>query len=118
MKKILFIVHSKPHSGLDVQEKLDVILTTAAFDQQIALLFLDGGIFQIYKNQQPEKQGLKETASILNTLEMFDVTELYIETESLREKGLKISQLSLPVKLCDRKDVNSLIQQFDVVISG
>lgn len=118
MKKILFIVHSKPHSGLNVQEKLDVVLTTAAFDQQIALLFLDEGIFQLYKNQQPEKQGLKDTASILNALEMFDVTELYIETESLQEKGLKTSHLSLPVKPYDRKDINSLIQQFDVVISG
>ena len=111
-------MHSKPHSGLDVKEKLDVILTTAAFDQQVALLFLDEGIFQIYNNQHPEKQGLKETASILNTLELFDVTELYIETESLQERGLKTHHLSLPVKMYDRKNVNKLIQQFDVVISG
>lgn len=111
-------MHSKPHASLDVQEKLDVILTAAAFDQQIALLFLDGGIFQIYKNQHPEKQGLKETASTLNALEMFDVTELYVETESLQDKGLNINQLSLPVKSYDRKDINNLIQQFDIVISG
>jgi tRNA 2-thiouridine synthesizing protein C len=118
MKKILFIMHSKPHAGVDVQEKLDVILTTAAFDQQVALLFLDEGIFQIYNNQCPENQGLKDTASIINTLELFDVTEFYIETESLQERGLKTTRLSLPVELCNRKHINKLIQQFDLVISG
>ena len=105
-----------PHSGIKLQEKLDVILTAAAFDQKVALLFLDDGVFQLKKWQQPEKQSLKDTATIFNALEIYDVNDLYIEMESLQERGLKPSGLSLPVKEFYRKDVNALMRQYDIII--
>ncbi|NOR68960.1 MAG: sulfurtransferase complex subunit TusC [Methylomarinum sp.] len=116
MKRFLFIMRSTPHAGIQLQEKLDVVLTAAAFDQQVALLFLDDGVFQLKKGQKPEKQGLKDTASIFNALEIYDVNELYMEAESLQERGLKPSDLSLPVQEFYRKDINQLIKQFDVVL--
>ena len=116
MKKILFIMRTAPHNGIVVQEKLDVILTAAAFDQQLALLFLDDGVFQLKQGQQSEKQGLKDTSSIFNALEIYDVNDIYSEVESLQERGLKPSDLSLPVKEYYRKDINQLMQQYDVVI--
>jgi tRNA 2-thiouridine synthesizing protein C len=115
VKKILFIMRTQPHSGVRLQENLDVILTAAAFDQHVALLFLDDGVFQLKKGQQPEKTGLKDTAAIFNALEIYDVNELYTEVESLQERGLKPGDLSLPVKEFYRKDINNLLKQFDVV---
>jgi len=116
MKKFLFIMRQPPFAGIQLQEQLDVILTTAAFDQKVALLFLDEGVFQLKKAQKPEKQGLKDTASIFNALEIYDVTDIYTEVESLQEKGLKPSDLSLPVKEFYRKDINQLMQQYDIII--
>lgn len=116
MKKILFVMRTAPHKGINIQEKLDVILITAAFDQQLALLFLDDGVFQLKKGQQPEKQALKDTASVFNALEIYDVSDIYSEVESLQERGLKPSDLSLPVKEFYRKDINQLMQQYDVVM--
>lgn len=116
MKKLLFIMRSTPHAGIQLQEKLDVVLTAAAFDQQVALLFLDDGVFQLKKGQKPEKQGLKDTASIFNALEIYDVNDLYMEVESLQERGLKPGDLSLPVQELYRKDINQLIKQFDVIL--
>jgi len=116
MKKFLFIMRSAPHNGIQLQEKLDVILTAAAFDQKVALLFLDDGVFQLKKGQQPEKQGLKDTAAIFNALEIYDVNDLYTEVESLQERGLKPGDLSLPVQEFYRKDINELMQQYDLVI--
>jgi tRNA 2-thiouridine synthesizing protein C len=116
MKKFLFIMDKPPHNGIMLQEKLDVILTAAAFDQKVALLFLDDGVFQLKSGQRPEKQGLKETASIFNALEIYDVNDLYIEAESLQERGLKPGDLSLPVTEFYRKDINELMGQYDIVI--
>jgi len=109
-------MRSAPHNGIQLQEKLDVILTAAAFDQKVALLFLDDGVFQLKKGQQPEKQGLKDTAAIFNALEIYDVNDLYTEVESLQERGLKPGDLSLPVQEFYRKDINELMQQYDLVI--
>ena len=109
-------MRSQPHQGVSLQEKLDIILTAAAFDQQVALLFLDDGVFQLKKGQQPEKIGLKDTAAIFNSLEIYDVNEIYTEVESLQERGLKPGNLSLQVKEFYRKDINELISQFEVVV--
>lgn len=107
-----------PHNGTHLQEKLDLILTAAAFDQAVSLVFLDDAVFQLKKTQNPEKQGLKDTAAIFNALEIYDVNQLYIEVESLQERGLKSEDLSLPVQEVFRKDINRLMKQYDVIFSG
>lgn len=107
-----------PHNGTQVQEKLDVILTTAAFDQPLTLLFLDDGVFQLKKGQQPETQGLKDTAAIFKALEIYKVSNLYVEYESLQERGLLAEDLTLSVQTIRRKNINHFMQQYDVVVSG
>ncbi len=111
-------MRTAPHNGIKLQEKLDVILTSAAFDQAVSLIFLDDGVFQLKKGQNPEKQGLKDTAAIFNALEIYDVNQLYIEVESLQERGIKPADLSLPATEIYRRDVNSLMKQHDVILSG
>lgn len=115
MKKFLFVLCDAPHSGTQLQEILDVILTTAAFDQSVGLLFLDAGVFQLKQGQQPEKQVLKQTANIFDAFDLYDINHLYVETESLQQYGLQLSDLSLAVKCIDRQDVNQLIQQYEII---
>lgn len=117
MKNYLFVLRRAPHSGSHVQEMLDIILTTAAFDQKVSLLLLDEGIFQLKKGQQAEKHGSKDTAAIFTALEIYDVHDIYAEMESLQTLGLKPSDLLLPVKECYRKDVASLMQGFEIVFT-
>lgn len=107
-----------PHSGVWVQETLDTVLTMAAFDQQVSLLFLDDGVFQIKKNQHPEAFGLKDTAAIFSALEIYDVKDIYAEVESMQERGLKPADLSLPVAECYRKNIRSFWRRFDVIFPG
>ncbi|MCF6202844.1 MAG: sulfurtransferase complex subunit TusC [Methylococcaceae bacterium] len=111
-------MRTSPHNGVQLQEKLDVILTAAAFDQHVSLLFLDDGVFQLKKEQKAEKYGLKDTQSIFNVLEIYDIHDLYVETESLLERGFQTTNLSLSVEVCYRKDVNELMKQHDLVLSG
>lgn len=115
MKRFLFIMRTAPHCGIQVAEMLDIILTTAAFDQQVSLLLLDDGVFQIKENQNPARLQMKDSASIYKALEIYDVHDIYVEIESLHERGLKPSDLILPVREIYRKDVNSLMLKNDVI---
>ena len=115
MKNFLFVLDKPAHSGMQLQEMLDIILTTAAFEQSVGLLFLNAGVFQLKTGQQPDKQGLKETASIFNVLELYDVNDLYVEIESLQYYGLISDDLCLPVKLLERKKINPLFCQYHVI---
>ncbi|MGZ8225690.1 MAG: sulfurtransferase complex subunit TusC [Methylococcaceae bacterium] len=115
MKQFLFILRKQPHSGAHVQEILDIILTVAAFDQPVSLLLLDDGVFQLKNGQRTDHLGMKDTAAIFKALEIYDVNDIYVETESLSERGLNTNDLCLPVQALYRKDIADLIKRFDIV---
>lgn len=118
MKSYLFVLRKPAHSGAYVQEILDIILTTAAFDQNVAILLLDDGVFQLKNGQHPENSGMKDTAAIFHALEIYDVKAIYTEVESLAERGLKPADLCLPVQVFPRKAIAGLMKRFDVVFAG
>ena len=106
-----------PHFSSRVQETLDQMLTTAAFDQTVSVLFVDDGVFQLKQGQNSENMALKNTAAMFLALEMYDINNLYVETESLAERGLTVEDLILPVKELPRASVNELLKNHDVTIS-
>jgi tRNA 2-thiouridine synthesizing protein C len=101
-----------------VQEQLDIILTAAAFDQSVSLLFLDDAVLQLRNNQQPDLMKFKDISAILKALEIYDVQDIYIEMESLQARALKVGDLILPVKEIHRKQVVELMRQFDFVMGA
>ena len=115
-KKFLFVQTKPPYLGNMLQESLDIILTTAAFDQSVHLLFLDNGVFQIKQQQNVGLQGSKDTAAIFNALEIYDVHHVYAEVESLHERGLKPADLILPVREYFRKDIVDLMGRFQIIV--
>lgn len=117
MKSYLFVLRSAPHSGCALQEILDIILITAAFDQKVALLLLDDAVFALKGHQQPEKQAIKDTAAIFKALEMYDVEDIFLEAQSLQERGLTVVDLSLPVHEIQRENIAAVMQQYDIVFS-
>lgn len=118
MKKYLFVLRKPAHSGALVQEMLDTILTAAAFDQHVSLLLLDDAVFQIKTGQHPEAAGMKDTAAVFKALEIYDVHHIYVEAESLQERGLKPGELCLPVQALYRKDIAGLMKRHDIVFAG
>ena len=118
MKRYLVVMSHPPHGSIYVQEQLDVILTMAAFDRSVSLLFLDEGIFQLLRGQSAEQYDHKETLAIFDALALYDVNDLWVEAESLIEKGLVSGQLTLPVKTIARVRVSQFMSGFDVILGG
>jgi tRNA 2-thiouridine synthesizing protein C len=116
MKRYLFVMRQLPHNSSRVQETLDQLLTTAAFDQFVSLLFMDDGVFQLKSAQASEFMVMKNTAAMFLSLELYGITQVYVETESLKARGLAQDDLIMPVQLLPRTAVNGLIQQHDIVI--
>ena len=115
MKSYLFVLRKPAHSGSYVQELLDIIMTTAAFDQHVTML--DDAVFHLKIGQSPQKVAMKDTAAIYKALELYDVTEIYTEEDSLIERGLMLSDLCLPIKSINRTKISSFMKRFDVVFS-
>ena len=69
------------------------MLIGAAFDQDVSLAFLDDGIFQITKGQDTDGIGMKNFSKTYTALGDYEVTKIYIEKESLEERGLTLDDL-------------------------
>lgn len=116
MKNYLFVMRHPPHISSHVQEALDQMLTTAAFDQSVTVLFLDDGVFQLKTGQNPQDMALKNTAAIFTALELYEIKDVFVETESLAERGLSMDDLILPVRAVPRAGVNELMRRHDLVV--
>jgi tRNA 2-thiouridine synthesizing protein C len=118
MKRFLFVLRKPSYDGLYVQEMLDIILTTAAFEQNVSILWLDDAVFHLKVHQNAQNSGYKNTATLFEILPTMDVNDVFVEVESLAERGLNVEQLSQAVQLVPRATIADFMAQFDVVFAG
>jgi len=93
IKKFLYVNRKAPYGTIYAQESLEVVLIGAAFDQDVSMAFLDDGVFQLTKGQDTKEIGLKNFSPTFRALGDFEVTKLYVEKESLEERGLTLDDL-------------------------
>jgi len=88
-KKFMFVNRKAPYGTIYALEALEVVLISAAFEQDVSLAFLDDGVYQLMKGQDTIGIGMKNFSPTYRALGDYDVTKLYVERESLDERGLK-----------------------------
>lgn len=117
-KRFLFINRKAPLGSAHAAEMLDAALIAASFDQHVHLAFLDDGVFQLVDGQHPQLLGQRDLAPALAELGDYDIEHVWVERESLIERGLSESDLAIPVTLVDRSEFCVLAAAIDVVISS
>lgn len=117
-KKILFITRHAPYGTSIAREALDAVLTTAAYDQDLSLLFIDDGVFQLLPNQQASAIGQKSFASMLPALPLYEVENIFVHLDSLQTRGISKNELLLnSVQIIDSNTVSALLAQQDHLLS-
>jgi tRNA 2-thiouridine synthesizing protein C len=89
----LYINRKAPYGTIYAWESLEVVLIGAAFEQDVSLAFLDDGVFQLTKGQDTKGIGMKNFSPTYAALGDYEVTKIYVEKESLEERGLTIDDL-------------------------
>ena len=59
IKKFLYMNRRAPYGTVYALESLEVVLIGAAFDQDVSLVFMDDGVYQLTKGQKTEGIGMK-----------------------------------------------------------
>jgi tRNA 2-thiouridine synthesizing protein C len=93
------------------------VLITAAFDQDVSLVFIDDGVWQLKKGQQTKGIETKNFSPTYRALDGYDVEKLYVERESLEARGLSEDQLLVDVEVLSSAQMGELMAQQDVVLS-
>ncbi|MDQ7069852.1 MAG: sulfurtransferase complex subunit TusC [Rhodobacterales bacterium] len=131
VKKFLYVNRKAPYGTIYAQESLEVVLIGAAFDQDVSMAFLDDGVFQLTKGQDTKEIGLKNFSPTFRALGDFEVTKLYVEKESLAERGLTLEDLQNieyededddwaekpSIRLVSRAEMADVMADQDVILS-
>ncbi len=131
IKKFMYLNRRAPYGTIYAWESLEVVLIGAAFDQDVSLAFLDDGVYQLVKGQDTSGVEMKNFSPTYQALGDYDVTKLYVEKESLAERGLTLEDL-MPltyededddwaekdsIKLVSRSELSDIFDEQDVVFS-
>ncbi len=131
IKKFMYMNRKAPYGTIYALESLEVVLIAAAFDQDVSLVFADDGVYQLMKGQDTEDIGMKNFSPTYSALGDYDIKKIYIEKESLEERGLTLEDLQElkyededddwaekdSIHLVTRAELADVIDQQDVVFS-
>ena len=117
MKKFMFVNRKAPYGTIYALESLEVVLITATFDQDVSLVFIDDGVYELVKGQKTQGIGIKNFSPSYRALEGYDVEKLYVCADSLTERGLSDKDLLVPVEVLDAVQMGELMAQQDVILS-
>ena len=131
VKKFCYMNRKAPYGTIYALESLEVVLIAAAFEQDISLVFADDGVYQLTKNQETDGIGMKNFSKTYSALGDYDIKKIYVEKESLEERGLSTDDLQEltyededddwaeknSLFVVGREELSSIIQEQDVVLS-
>ena len=118
VKKFMYVNRKAPYGTVYALEVLEMVLISAAFDQDVHVAFIDDGVYEIKKGQNTAAVGMKNFSPTYRALEGYDIEKLYVEKESLDERGLTEADLLVPVEVLSRADMGKLMAEMDVILSA
>lgn len=117
IKKFLYVNRKAPYGTIYALEALEVVLIAAAFEQDVSLVFLDDGVYQLAKGQNTKAMEIKNFSPVFRALEDYDINKLYVERESMEARGLTADDLIVPVTVMPAAEIADLMETQDVILS-
>ncbi len=130
-KKFMYINRRAPYGTVYPLEGLEVVLIGAAFEQEVCMVFISDGVFQLKQGQDTIDSGMKNFSPTYRALGDYEVTRLYVERESLEERGLtEVDLMPLTwededddwaekpsIHIVSRTQLSDLLEEQDVVFN-
>ncbi len=130
-KKFVYINRKAPYGTVYALESLEVVLIGAAFEQEVQLVFVDDGVYQLTKGQDTDGIGMKNFSKTYSALGDYDVNQIYVDEQSLKDRGLTMDDLQeltyededddwaekSSMKLVNREQLADLISDADVLLN-
>lgn len=131
VKKFLYLNRKAPYGTIYAWESLEVVLIGAAFDQEVRVMFVDDGVYQLTTGQDTKEVGMKNFSPTYRTLGDYEVKSIYVDKDSLEARGLTQDDLVAIawedweteeeieniVEVVDAARITELMEESDVIFS-
>ena len=123
-KRIMYVNRRAPYGTAYALEALDVMLAGAVFEQEVSAVFLDDGVYQLRRGQNPSVLQMKDFSKTFGALPDFDIMNLYVDEESIKQRGMTERDLievprdddSNAVRLISSSALSDLMERQDVIL--
>ncbi|WP_018652114.1 sulfurtransferase complex subunit TusC [Actinobacillus capsulatus] len=118
--KLAFLFTQPPFGTTISREGLDALLAASAFcaEDEIAICFLNDGIFNLLEQQQPNIILQKDHISTFKLIDLYDLTECFICEESINQRALSTAEWILPnANIIPQTELFAILAQAEKVLT-
>lgn len=81
-------VRKPPHGSIYVQESIEVMFIFATYNMDLSVVFMDDGVLALQPGQDTKQLGIKGFMASLGALVDWEVTNVYVDRQSLKERNI------------------------------
>ena len=119
-RKVLVLMRKAPYGCLYNWEGLQTLLIMGAYQMQgaiqVAVAFVDDGVFAIVSGQDAGPLGMKAVAKTYPALPDFEIDRFYADRQSLADRNLNPDDLVIKPELLDAEGLARLLEEQDAVL--
>ena len=117
--KLAFLFRTAPHGNAISREGLDALLAATAFcdEEDIGVFFIDDGVLNLLDGQNPELLLQKDFIRTFTLLDLYDIEQRFVCTDSLDQYNLQTEQLIISAEKIDRTSLINKLSQAEKVFT-
>lgn len=117
--KLAFLFRTAPHGNSISREGLDALLAATAFcdEGEIGVFFIDDGVLNLLDGQNPELLLQKDFIRTFKLLDLYDIEQRFVCTDSLDQYNLQTEQLIISAEKIDRTSLINKLSQAEKVFT-
>ena len=117
--KLAFLFRTAPHGNAISREGLDALLAATAFcdEEDIGVFFIDDGVLNLLDGQNPELLLQKDFIRTFKLLDLYDIEQRFVCTDSLDQYNLQTEQLIISAEKIDRTSMINKLSQAEKVFT-
>ena len=117
--KLAFLFRTAPHGNAISREGLDALLAATAFcdEEEIGVFFIDDGVLNLLDGQNPELLLQKDFIRTFKLLNLYDIEQRFVCTDSLDQYNLNTEQLIISAEKIDRTSLINKLSQAEKVFT-
>ena len=117
--KLTFLFRTAPHGNAVSREGLDALLAATAFcnEEDIGVFFIDDGVLNLLDGQNPELLLQKDFIRTFKLLDLYDIEQRFVCTDSLDQYNLNTGQLIISAEKIDRTSLINKLSQAEKVFT-
>ena len=117
--KLAFLFRTAPHGNAVSREGLDALLAATAFcdEEDIGVFFIDDGVLNLLDGQNPELLLQKDFIRTFKLLDLYDIEQRFVCTDSLDQYNLHAEQLIISAEKIDRTSLINKLSQAEKVFT-